>query len=149
VNFVAGLLRNGVGRRWGSQWLHYANVERKTGEKWGSGTLWPHGGEGKGGGGCGQWRATRGVTEGGSETRCSSGAGRSVSAVGGAQTRETEGVREVAARWAEPGIGAQRLWARPKEKNSKFEFFQICTEFDSAQRMSSQTQNFQIKYGAK
>jgi hypothetical protein len=64
VNFVAGLLRNGVGRRWGSQWLRYANVERKKGEKWGSGTLWPHGGEGKGGGGCGQWRATRGVTEG-------------------------------------------------------------------------------------
>jgi hypothetical protein len=53
VNFVAGLLRNGVGRRWGSQRLRYANVEREKGEKWGSDTLLPHGGEGKGGGGAG------------------------------------------------------------------------------------------------
>jgi hypothetical protein len=52
----------------------------------------------------------------------------------------------VAALWARPGSGAQRLWARSKK--FEFEFFQICIEFDLAQRMPFQTLKFQIKYGA-
>jgi hypothetical protein len=58
--------------------------------------------------------------------------------------------RGAALRPPREGEGGSAKWAQPKRIRIRTEIwiFQICPEFDSAWRMSSQTWKFQIKYGS-